>query len=111
MEGFRVEVHFTEIDPTIVYNNATKEGLIICKRETQWGLVTPRNNLGCRIPVYVKHTSHVIFQYVVRKRESKDKHSWSVFLAYALSVYDGCGHMKWKALYHLTLHFTQRIGN
>ena len=41
-----------------------KEGLNTSGRETQWylgGLVTQRNNLGCEVPVYIKHSSHVIF--------------------------------------------------
>ena len=41
-----------------------KEGLNNSGRETQWylgELVTQRNNLGCEVPVYIKHSSHVIF--------------------------------------------------
>ena len=78
-----------------------KEGLNTSGRETQWylgGLVTQRNNLGCEVPVYSKRSSHVIFQYVVYQGESKGNTTCPVFLAYALFVYDGRGHTKWKAI-------------
>ena len=41
-----------------------KEGLNNSGSETQWylgGLVTQRNNLGYKVPVRTKHSSHVIF--------------------------------------------------